>query len=199
MQVLVVHAHPDPESFGAAVRDAALRGLAAGGHDTTLLDLEAEAYQPCLTERDYDDYDQIGQPEGPGHHDSAVQRHIDVLRAADVVVFIYPTFWSGLPAMLKGWIDRTMLPGVGFSVKPGGGVRGELRNLRRVIGITTYGSPRSYRWLVGDAGRRTLRLVRRSAGPRCRFQWLSLDTLDGRTDHERRAFLSRVEAALGQL
>lgn len=199
MQVLVVHAHPDPESFGAAVRDAAIRGLAAGGHDIALLDLEADGYQPCLTRHDYEEYDRIGQPEGPGHHDIVVQRHIEMLRGADAVVFVYPTFWSGLPAMLKGWIDRTMLPGVGFSVKPGGGVRGELRNLRHVIGITTYGSPRGYRWLVGDAGRRTLRLVRRSAGLRCRFRWLSLDTLDGRTDQERRAFLSRVEAELGQL
>jgi len=199
VNVLVVYAHPDPESFGADLRDAAVRGLRTGGHEVTVLDLEAERYEPCLTLADYEAYDKIGQLDGDGHHDPVVQRHIAAVRAADVLTFIYPTFWSGLPAMLKGWIDRTMLPGVSFSVKPGGGVRGELGHVQRVIGVTTYGSPRSYRWIVGDGGRRTLRLLRRSAKLRCRFQWLALDTLDGRSNDERRAFLAHVESTLAEL
>ena len=199
MNVLVVYAHPDPNSFGAALRDAAVRGLRAGGHDVTVLDLEAENYEPCLTKADYEAYDEAGMPTGDGHHDPVVQRHIDAVRAADVLAFIYPTFWSGLPAMLKGWIDRTMLPGVSFSVKPDGGVRGELGHVGRVIGITTYGSPRAYRWIVGDGGRRMLRQLRRSAGLRCRFQWLALDTLDGRSEAERRSFLADVESTLAEL
>ncbi len=181
MKVLVVHAHPDPESFGAAVRDAAMRGLDAAGHDVTLLDLEAEDYQPCLT--------------GAEPSDPVVQRHIDAVRNAEALVFTYPTFWSGLPAVSKGWIDRTLLDG-GFSDRSSGTLRSELRHLRHVVGITTYGSPRPYRWLVGDAGRRTLRHLRWSAGLRCRFHWLSLDTLDGRTQTERGAFLIEVEQAM---
>ncbi len=199
MNVLVVHAHPDPESYGAALRDAAVRGLEAAGHDLTLIDLQADDYEPCLTRADYEAYEEVGRPDGPGHHDPMVQQHIDAVRRADALVFVYPTFWSGLPAVLKGWIDRTILPGVGFSVKTNGSIRGELRHVRHVIGITTYGSPRPYRLIVGDAGRRSLRLLRRSAGLRCRFRWLSLDTLDGRSDDDRSAFIGRVESELAQL
>ncbi len=187
MNVLVVHSHPDPESFGAAVRDAALRGLEQGGHDVTLLDLEAEGYDPCLTEADL-----LGiQPD--------VRRHLDVVAAADVLIFTYPTFWSGLPAMLKGWIDRTMPPDAEFAESVDDRPRGDLGHIRQIVGVTTYGSPRSYRWVVGDGGRRTLRQLRWSAGVRCRLRWLALDRLDGRTHDERSAFLDEVEQSMAAL
>ena len=185
MNVLVVHAHPDPQSFGAAVRDAALRGLHTAGHDVALVDLEAEGYEPCLT--------------GAESSDPAVQAHIDAIRAADVLVFTYPTFWSGLPAVLKGWIDRTLVGDAGYSDRSSDMLRRELGHVRHVVGITTYGSPGPYRWLVGDAGRRTLRRVRWSIGPRCRFRWLSLDSLDGRTNDERSSFLVEVEQAMADV
>lgn len=195
MKVLVVHAHPDPDSFGAAVRDAVLKGLSSAGHDVTLLDLEAENYQPCLTAGDYEHYD----TNGSGHRDPIVALHITALQNAEALIFTFPTFWSGLPAVLKGWIDRTMLPGVGFSVRPSGRLRGELRQVRHIIGVTTYGSPRAYRWFVGDGGRRTIRTVRANCGLRCRMRWLSLDTLDGRPDSDRLAFLRDVEQKMAEL
>lgn len=199
MKVLVVHANPDPESFGSALRDAVVRGLKSADHNVTVIDLEAEDYQPVLTRADYDRYDRDGDPSGQGHPDPTVARHIDAVRAAEVLIFTFPTFWSGLPAVLKGWIDRTMLPGVSFSVRANGTIRGELGNVRRVVGVTTYGSPRGYRWLVGDGGRRTIRTIRWSCGLRCRMKWLSLDSLDGRPDSERRAFLTEVEAKMASL
>ncbi len=198
MRVLVVHAHPDPDSFGAAIRDAVVRGLDRADHEVTLLGLEADDYQPCLTLEDYDGYDLNGQS-GTPHPDPVVASHIDALRSADALIFTFPTFWSGLPAVLKGWIDRTILPGVGFTVTPRGRLRGELRHLRHVVGVTTYGSPRTYRWFVGDGGRRTIRSLRSNCGLRCRMRWLSLDSLDGRPDSDRRDFLAEVEQTMAEL
>lgn len=183
----MVHAHPDPESFGAALRDAAIRGLEAAGHAVTLLDLDAENYQPCPTRSDLVASDPV------------VRHHIDLVAAADVLVFVYPTFWSGLPAVLKGWIDRTMPPDTDVADAMGTRERAELSRIRGIVGLTTYGSPRSYRWLVGDGGRRTLRRLRWTAGLRCRFRWLALDSLDGRTDAERAAFIVDVEHAMATL
>lgn len=195
MNVLVVHAHPDPESFGAALRDAAVRGLTRAGHDVTIIDLEAQDYDPCLSRSEYEHYDTIGR----NHPDQVVADHIAALQRAETLVFTFPTFWSGVPAVLKGWIDRTLLPDVGFSVRLSGRLRGELRQIRHVVGITTYGSPRSYRWVVGDAGRRTIRSIRANCGLRCRMRWLSLDTLDGRPPDDRSEFLNRVEQRMAAL
>jgi hypothetical protein len=65
--------------------------------------------------------------------------------ARRALVFVYPTWWSGLPAILKGWLERVLVPGVGFvldertnKVRPG------LGQVRHLVGISTYGSPRSY-------------------------------------------------------
>lgn len=172
-----------------------MRGLATAGHDVTLVDLEAENYQPCLTADELRRYDDLHEQRS----DPVTATHMSALREAEAVIFTYPTFWSGLPAVLKGWLDRTLVPGVAFSVKPNGKLIGELHHVRHVIGVTTYGSPRGYRWIVGDGGRRTIRTLRSNCGFRCRMGWLALDKLDARPDSDRRAFLADVEHRMAAL
>ena len=46
--------------------------------------------------------------------DELVQSQIDLVQSVEALVFVYPTWWSGLPAVLKGWLERVMVPGVGF-------------------------------------------------------------------------------------
>jgi len=79
------------------------------------------------------------------------------LEAAEGLVLVYPTWWYGLPAVLKGWFDRTWQPGVAFTIEEGAFRTHQLPRLRRFAAVTTYGSPRLFiEWIVGDPARRQL-------------------------------------------
>jgi putative NADPH-quinone reductase len=202
MRCLVVHAHPDPDSYSAALRQRVVSGLTTAGHDVELIDLyalHAQGYDPCLNEAEHVDYLTIGDD----HPDPMVAGHIEQLRWAEALIFVYPTWWAGLPAILKGWLDRTFLPGVSFTLSGPAGketVRPGLTNVGHVVGVTTYGSGRLEVALLGDAGRRTItRSVRLVCGRRCRTSWFGLNRLDTADDRARADFLDRVEAGLGNL
>lgn len=199
MQALVVHAHPIPGSYSHAIRDAAVAGLRSAGHAVHIVDLYELDYRPWMTDDEHRRYESIGGE----HPDVQVAEHIALLRNADILVLVYPTWWAGLPTIMKGWLDRTMLPGVAFELDPKTNkVRGTL-DLVHLVGITTYGSPAWYLRVFGDAGRRTVtRTIRLACRRSTRTTWRSLDQLDGRTDADRQRFLSEIEAtcaALGTL
>src|SRR5262249_26087620 len=147
-----VYAHPNPDSFNAAILRTAINALRTAGHQVDILSLYDEQFSASMTadeRRRYDSNDPI--------MDSQVRRHAELLLQAEALVFVYPTWWFGVPAILKGWLERVFLPGVAFTLDSKRKVRPNLRNLRRLVGITTYGSPYWYVRLAGDAGRRTLR------------------------------------------
>ena len=116
-------------------------------------------------------------------------------------MFVYPTWWSGLPAILKGWLERVMVPGVGFRLdERTNKVRPGLGQMRHLIGISTYGSPRSYVRFVNDNGRRIItRALRMSCGFRVRISWLGLYAIDTSTVTDRDEFAARVERQMAAL
>lgn len=197
VRVLLVHANPEPTSYGAALRDAAVEGCRRAGHDVTVLDLYELDFEPCTSADEHRRYLDIARD----HPDPVVREHIGLLRAAECLVVVYPTWWSGLPAILKGWLERVLLPGVAFVLDPRTNrVRPALGNIGHLVGITTLGGPRWEPLVVGDAGRRTVtRTVRAITGRRCRTHWLALHRLDAATPERRQAFLDRVTDTLAGL
>jgi NAD(P)H dehydrogenase (quinone) len=195
VNALVVLAHPCQDSFDHAVAEAVERGLASAGHHVDRLDLYAEGFVAAMSlaeRRAYHSDEPVV--------DDQVRDHIARLVAADLLVFVYPTWWSGLPAVLQGWLQRVMVPGVGFVFDDAGKVRPGLTNVRRIVGVSTYGSPRWYVKGVNDNGRRVLtRALRMSCGWRTRCSWLALYAMDTTTDEDRRDFLARVERRLAKV
>jgi putative NADPH-quinone reductase len=196
MRALLVVAHPCDDSYCHAVADAADRGLIAGGHSVDRIDLYAERFEPAMSLAErlaYESDDPI--------LDDQVADHAERLLAAHLLVFVYPTWWAGPPAILKGWLERVMVPGVGFTFdERSGKVRPGLSQVRRIVGISTYGSPRWYVRLVNDNGRRILRrALRMSCGLRARTIWLGLYAMDTTSDDQRRDFLARVERRTARL
>ncbi|TWI82348.1 flavodoxin-like protein [Roseibium hamelinense] len=110
MNVLVVYCHPCPESFNATIRDIVLETLRSSGHSVRLLDLYEMGFDPVMNakeRRSYHDSDKNTEP---------VRLHVEAIKWCDGLVFVYPTWWFGLPAMLKGWLDRVWVPHATFEM-----------------------------------------------------------------------------------
>ena len=194
MDVLVVCAHPDADSFNHAITAAAERGLVKGGHDVTTLDLYALDFVAAMSPAEHQAYLAWQPPAAPPALDPMVTEHIELVRRAHVIVFVYPTWWSQPPAILKGWLDRVLVPGVAFTFDERGKTQPAMQHIRRIVGISTYGSPWTYVKFMTDGGRRTItRALRMSCGVRTPTTWIGLYSVDTAGDEERRAFLDRVE------
>jgi putative NADPH-quinone reductase len=195
MRALLILAHPNPDSFCHAIAARTEAGLRRGGHDVIVHDLGAEGFRAAMSDAERTAY----------HGDTPVldplvAQHIDDLRACEILVVVYPTWWSSLPAVLKGWFERVMVPGVGFVFDEQHKVRPGVTHIRRLVGISTYGSPWWYVKLVNDNGRRTvLRSMRLSTGLRTRSTWLACYGVDGSETAAREAFLDRCERRMAKL
>ena len=194
MKTLVVYCHPCPESFTAAVRDTALATLQECGHDVSLVDLYAEGFDPVMS-----------AAERRGYHAEAtnlvpVADYAKRLRWAEAVIFVYPTWWFGLPAMLKGWLERVLVPGFAFQMPDETrGSRPLLHNIRSVVALTTCGATPFVSWMMGQPGRRTLlRGFRSACDPFCRTRYVALYRMDTTDAAARRRHLARVQATLRQ-
>lgn len=193
MRVLVVYAHPLGDSFAAVLRDAVVKQLRAAGHEVDLCDLYAEGFDPVLTAAERRAYN-------TAHPDlSAIEPHVARLRAAEALVVCFPTWWYGMPAMLKGWFDRVWVTGVAFTLPEGGGaIRPALHNIQKFAVVTTYGSPW---WLMNLVLRAPVRAVligglRRLCRKDCRWLFLALSNIDGASRARCARFLARVERAI---
>ena len=191
MKVLVVYCHPVPESFCAAVRDTALAALAAKGWEARVVDLYAENFDPVMRDEERRIYNQHA-PDDP-----ALQVHIDHLKWAEAIVFIYPTWWYGLPAMFKGWLDRVWANDVVFALAPQGGIVPLMGHIRKIVVLTTCGAPLWWSYVMGHPGRNTiLRGIRALCGWRCRTLFLAHYRMDTSTPESRRRFLAKVRRRL---
>ncbi len=202
MQVVVVVAHPNSDSFTHAIANRACAGLSAAGHEVQLLDLYALEFRAAMNAQEHAAYHADYPALDPmvAVLDPMVADHGTLVTGADALVFIYPTWWSSLPAILKGWLERVMVPGVAFVFNEKGKVRPGLTNVRHIVGISTYGSPRSYTRVINDNGRRMLtRALRLNTGLRTRTAWLGLYAIDSATPFQRAEFLDRVEQRMQSL
>ena len=194
MRVLVVYCHPNPASLVAAARDRALAGLERAGHEVRLTDLYADDFEPAMSAAERRTHAEPGVLPQLGSY-------ADDLAWAQALVLVYPTWWSGQPAMLKGWIDRVWVAGVAWELPPGGNVlKPLLSNVRRIVVVTTHGSSKLLNSLQGEPGKRTAtRSIRTMCSKRTRTTWCALYGLDSASESQRQAFLDRVEQTLAKL
>ena len=170
MRVLVVYCHPVPDSFCAALRDAVLEAISFKGCEARLIDLYAENFDPVMRCEERRLYNQ--RPPA----DPELKVHVDHLGWAEMIVFVYPTWWYGLPAMLKGWLDRVWATDVAFTLKGDGLMVPLMTHVSKIAVITTCGAPRWWSYLVGHPVRRQSRAAFARCAPSGAKHCLSLTT-----------------------
>ena len=192
---LVVHAHPVPDSFNSALCARVVASLEATGHTVDLLDLYAEDFDPVMGANEWRGH------RSPGVGGPALADYARRLTAAEILVFVYPTWWSEQPAILKGWFDRVWAEGVAYHRPPGAKrARGTLRQIHTLAVVTTHGSPRWINAIQGETGRRRIfRSLRVLCHPRARNHWIAMYGMDSASETERTAFMGRVEARIAKL
>ncbi|MSZ80720.1 MAG: flavodoxin family protein [Actinobacteria bacterium] len=188
MNALVVYCHPVEGSFCSAMRDAAVRGLQAAGHTVDVIDLAASQFNPVMSRSEWQNYQQ-----GSGQIPDGLQHDVELIKTAEIIVFVYPTWWGGLPAQLKGWLERVMLPGTAFVFNDNNKVRPGLGNIKHMHIASTFGSPWLYVRFVNDNGRRILaRAFRLNTSLRTKVSTSSLYAMDTATDASRDNFLDAL-------
>lgn len=188
-RTLVVVTHPHPDGLARRAFGRVMAGLQAGGHDTRVIDLDAEDFNPRLT-----------TDEKRRHLDDPATKpwvadHADALQWAERLVLVYPTWWGSYPARLKGWFDRTWITGVAYTLPEGSSrIHAGLKNIKQLDIVTTHGGSRWSNLLGGRAGRlivfRTLRLL---CHPLCRRRFRAFYSAATATDRAITDWLDELE------
>ena len=194
MRVLVVYCHPCAESFNAAIRDTVLSTLEKAGHEIRMIDLYAQGFEPAMSAEERRGYHERDSNVIP------VAEHVDAINWCQMIVFVYPTWWFGLPAMLKGWFDRVWVPHVTFEMPTETtGMKPNMQHIKKIAVVTTCGATWLVSKLMGEPGRKTiLRGMRALCAPNCRTLYLAHYKMDTSTPETRNRYLAKICHRLGK-
>jgi NAD(P)H dehydrogenase (quinone) len=195
MKCLVVTAHPLSECLCAFLSQEVAGALKSGGHDVIIEDLYQSRFEPALTPAERQSY------YSRRYDDSAVKNHTQRLLETEALVLVFPTWWFGFPAILKGWFDRVWGPGIAYDhAGDFGPIKPRLNNLKRLLAITTLGAPG---WVDCLIMRRPLRRILKTAilsacAPDCKFEMLSLYKCEKLKPEAVHNFAQRIANAIGK-
>lgn len=209
MHVLLVYCHPEPQSFTHALLDQACRTLAAQGHSYEVSDLYGEEFNPVAGRHDFTEvaradyfHYQTEQQQAASNQSFSpeILREQARVRRAHAMVFLFPLWWGGLPAMLKGWFDRVLA--YGFAYVDGARYEsGLLRGRGAIMCVTTGGT--AERFSVGGSYGSIEQVLWPTV--HCQLRYLGLDVADPFVayaaprvgDEGRRALLEAWQDRLG--
>ena len=190
LDALVVYCHPWEGSFNHAIMEAACRGLVRAGLSYEVCDLYADGFQPAMTREELAHYN-----EGVAL-DPLVVRYQDQIARARRLVIVCPVWWNDVPAMLRGWLDKVMLPGFSWDAT-GAGLAGKLGNIEHVDIYTTSSNPTDYmRERLGNGIQGTVidaTFWQLGCGG---GTWHNFGGIDASTPESRAAWLEQVEEEL---
>ena len=186
MRVLVIYAHPLPESFHATLHRTAVEALREAGHEVDDLDLNAEGFNPVLSEEERRHYHDETRNRAP------VADYVERLARAEALVLCFPTWCMGLPAILKGFCDRVLVPGFAFHLAEGKPVQPGLTHIRKLAAIVTYGRPWWMVWYCANPPRMVVMRYLRWLTGKAPTRYIAQYHMNQATQAQRERFIARV-------
>ncbi len=129
MNILVILAHPDTASFNYAVAETAIKTLTANGYEVVFHDLYREKFPPVIPAREIPRNAVLPR---------IISRHCKDIMEADGIIIVHPNWWGQPPAILKGWIDRVLRPGVAYTFAEGDKGDGKLIGLLKAETVLVF-------------------------------------------------------------
>jgi putative NADPH-quinone reductase len=191
LRILVIYAYPFEDSLNGSLYACVKESLAQAGHDVDALDLYAEKFDPVLSADERRDYFDVAK----NRRRNSV--YADRIEAAEGLVFVFPTWCLGPPAILKGFFDRVMVPGVSFRLEEDGSLSPNLQHIKKAASVVTYGRERPLLWWFGDPPRRMMtRYLKWFLAPGTRPVFLGHYGLHKPNETRQRRFLEKVRRTM---
>lgn len=191
MKCLVVVSHPLKESLCHYLMAQTVEHLKSKGYQITLLDLYESKFFPALTVEERQSYYQTD------FDDTLLKQEILQLKQAESLVLVFPTWWFGFPAILKGWFDRVWAPGYAYNhASDLGAITPCLDNLKEVKVITTLGSPWWVdKFILWQPVKRVLKIALLGACTNaCKFEMLSFYKSESASTARVESFVKKIQA-----
>ncbi|PMJ91724.1 NAD(P)H-dependent oxidoreductase [Vibrio sp. 10N.261.55.A7] len=191
MKCLVVLAHPLEHSLCSHLAEQTIEHLKTQGHEVTVKNLYEEQFNPVLSASERSSYYQ------PTFDSSQLHDDIQQLKDTESLVLVFPTWWFGFPAILKGWFDRVWAPTHAYNhASDLGAITPCLDNLKEVKVVTTLGSPW---WVDFFVLRKPVKKVLKIAllgacAKKCRFKMLSFYKSEDASPNKIERFIGKIKA-----
>ena len=153
MKTLIVFYHPYEGSYCNAILNAVQLGLKKGGHPCKVINLDKDRFDPVMHLKDLKAFPALGRGDMDAldELDPIVLRYKKKLEWAERIVMIFPIWWMSVPAMVKGFVDKVIFPGVAY-IMDDGQLKSRLTNLKQVVIISTMNTPADiYRDIFGNS------------------------------------------------
>lgn len=195
MKCLIVTTHPLTNSLCKSLTELIKNKAVVSGHEVQIEDLYASDFNPVLTADERISYYQTT------YDLSKVTEQIKKLKEAEALILVFPTWWFGFPAMLKGWFDRVWVPGVAYDHADDlGPIKPLLNDLKEVLVVTTLGAPWWVdRLLMRQPVKRVVKVaLLQTCARNAHLNFLSLYKSEKLKDKEITIFKRKIEKVIGK-
>jgi len=190
MKILYIYAQQEPTSFNAALKDTALAALGENGHEVELSDLYAMKFNPVLTEKDFTKrkkpdvfkpFFEAIQASKTGAFAPDILAEMEKIKWADLLIFQFPIYFTSMPAIMKGWIDRVLAPGFGFNPITKSAYETGLLKGKSAMIVTTTGASQEWYSEGGEHGDLNKHL---ESVTHCVFEYMGMQVLPSHIIYE---------------